>query len=84
MTDDDLAWLGPGDDADQATREVHVELRRSMKQGVPGKPLPNAAYRFNPPGADRSPFRNVGKTGYEAESRELMRLAQKLDEHGSE
>lgn len=55
-----------------------------MKQGVPGKPLPNVAYRFNPPGADRSPFCNVGKPGYEAETRELMRLAQEFDEQGSE
>jgi AbiV family abortive infection protein len=78
MTDDDLAWFAPDDEADQGTRELHAELRRSMKQGVPGKSLPNAAYRFNPAGADRSPFRNVGKPGYEAETRELMRLSQEL------
>jgi len=80
MTDDDFAWLAPDDEADQGTRELHAELRRSMEQGVPGKSLSNAAYRFNPPGADRSPFRNVGKPGYEAETRELMRLSQELGE----
>lgn len=83
-TDDDLAWLALDDIADEAARKLHAELRQSMKQGVPGKPLQNVAYRFNPPGVDRSPFRNVGKPGYEAETRELMRLAQELDEQGPE
>jgi AbiV family abortive infection protein len=51
----------------------------SMGNGTPGKPLPNAAYRFNPPGADRTSLRNLGKRGYEAETRELVRLAEELD-----
>jgi hypothetical protein len=41
--------------------------------------LPNAAYRFNPPGADRNPFRNLGRPGYEAETLELMLLSEELD-----
>jgi AbiV family abortive infection protein len=80
MTDDDLAWLDAGEGADDATQEFRANLRRSMNPGIPGEPLPNAAYRFNPSGADRSPFRNVGRAGYEAETRELIRLAQELDD----
>lgn len=76
MIDDDIAWL----DAEDATQEFRADLRRSMNTGIPGGPLLNAAYRFNPSGADRSPFRNVGKPGYEAETRELVRLAQELDD----
>jgi hypothetical protein len=41
--------------------------------------VPNAAYRFNPPGDDRSPFRTFGKPGYEAGTRELILLARDLD-----
>ncbi len=55
-------------------------LLDSMREGILGKPLNNAAYRFNPSGADRSPFRNLDKPGYEAETRELLRLAEELDQ----
>lgn len=51
----------------------------SLRKGVPGESLQNAAYRFNPPGADRAPFGNLGKPGYEAETRELLRLSEELD-----
>jgi hypothetical protein len=49
-----------------------ADVHRATQEGVPGEPLPNAAYRFNPPGADRSVFRNVGKPGHQAETRELL------------
>jgi hypothetical protein len=55
-------------------------LTEALRSATPGKPLNNAAYRFNTPTADRSPFRNVGKPGYEAETRELLRLADDLDQ----
>lgn len=48
-----------------------ADLKRSLRSGFPGEALPNSAYRFNPPGADRKPFR----AGYEAETREIARLA---------
>ena len=51
------------------------ELRGVLEKGVPGRNLTNAAYRFNPSGADRTAFRNLGKRGYEAETRELGRIA---------
>lgn len=60
-------------------KEALSWLVESMKDGIPGKPLSNAAYRFNPLGSDRSPFRNQGKAGYEAETRELMALNKELD-----
>ena len=52
-----------------------------MKEGIPGEPLNNAAYRFNLPGVetDSSPFRHMGRPGYEAETRELLRLKEDLD-----
>ncbi|WP_375388401.1 AbiV family abortive infection protein [uncultured Amnibacterium sp.] len=50
------------------------EMQLAVRQGVPGAPLHNASYRFNPPGADTNPFRNVGSPGYEAEDRELAAL----------
>lgn len=84
IADDDLAWLAVDEDndADDALRNFHADLTRSTQEGIPGEPLPNAAYRFNPPAADRSPFRNLGKPGYEAETRELMRLARDLEQDG--
>lgn len=83
IADDDLAWLPvDSDDADEASRDFHADLRRSMKEGIPGEPLSNAAYRFNPPETGRSPFRNFGKPGYEAETRELLRLARELEQNG--
>lgn len=83
-SDDDLAWfdqLGEADDGD-GSKDFRAELRQSMREGIPGEPLPNAAYRFNPSGADRSSFRNLGRPGYEAETRELLNLARQLDEEG--
>lgn len=80
MTDEELGWLDALELPDAGAREFQDELIRGMKEGTPGEVLPNAGYRFNPPGADRSPFRNVGKPGYEAEDRELMRLAREIDQ----
>ncbi len=65
-------------------QEVITRLVESMKEGIRGEPLNNAAYRFNPPGADRSPFRNLGKPGYEAETRELIALKEELDRRDEE
>lgn len=73
---DSLTWL---ENADLA-HDVKRDLLESLRAGVSGRPLSNAAYRFNPPGADRSPFRTVGKPGYEAEDRELLALQQRMDD----
>lgn len=73
--DDDLAWIdSDGSDGEDVAGFLE-DLKRSIRDGVPGEPLANPAYRFNPPGRDMSPFRNVGKPGYEAETRELRALA---------
>lgn len=63
-----------------ATSQIEAELRRTSEVGIAGESLPNAGYRFNPPESDRSPFRNLGKPGYEAETRELIRFARDLDQ----
>lgn len=77
-----LAWL---DEVEETTETGHflADLKRSLKSGSPGKALPNSAYRFNPPGADREPFRNLGKPGYEAETREVILLAGEGDDDTS-
>jgi len=79
MTDEDLNWLDGPHDGDVDAGDFKVELRESLKAGVPGEPLPNVTYRFNLPDADENPFRNVGKPGYEAETRELLRLAREVE-----
>lgn len=76
---DEITWLNL-DHVEGVSDEVKQSLRRTMLEGSPGTPLPNPAYRFNPPGADRSPFRNVGRPGYEAQTREFQRLAESLDD----
>lgn len=82
LNDDDVAWLAVDEDeqADDVTREFRDGMQQVMKEGIPGESLPNDAYRFNPPGVDRSPFRNIGRPGYEAETRELMSLAHELSQ----
>lgn len=76
-----MEWLagGPEGDSPPYLRRIADSLLESMKEGIPGEPLNNAAYRFNPPDADRSPFRNLGKPGYEAETRELLLMKEELD-----
>jgi AbiV family abortive infection protein len=80
-TEDEVAWMKGSHWAEAPPEVQHVitEFVESMKEGTPGEPLRNAAYRFNPPEADRSPFRNLGKSGYEAETREIMRMKEELD-----
>lgn len=65
-----LEWLEHSD-----TPELR-SIVDGMRKGVPGTPLNNVAYRFNPAHTDRNPFRNLGKPGYEAEARELLSLAE--------
>lgn len=83
---EDVAWIKDNRWADSPPeiQEVITRLVESMKEGIPCEPLNNAAYRFNPPGADRSPFRNLGKPGYEAETRELIALKEELDRREEE
>lgn len=52
------------------------ELMDSMRRGRPGIPRNNSAYSIR---LSDIPFGNVGKPGYEAETRELHRLARELD-----
>jgi len=81
--DEQEAGSPPGDAEFWAFVE-NPELRAALLTGVPGEPLNNAAYRFNPPGADRSPFRNVGKPGYEADTRQLAWLHDDLEREAAE
>lgn len=55
-------------------------LLTAMKVSVPGTPLNNDEYRLHLPSPDVSPFANLDKPGYEAQARELQRMAEKLDQ----
>jgi hypothetical protein len=50
----------------------------SMRQGTEATRLNNDDYRLRLPGPGSNPFANLGKPGYEAETRELMRLAEEI------
>lgn len=60
--------------------EMRAEFERTLREGTPGDPLTNAAYRFNQPGERQNAFRNLGRPGYEAQTREIARLWQGLEE----
>jgi AbiV family abortive infection protein len=55
------------------------EFYESMRQGREGRKLNNDGYRLHLPELGSNPFENLGKPGYEAETRELMRLTEELD-----
>lgn len=62
-SENEVAWMKGSHWAESPPegQQISTELVVSMKEGTPGQPLQNEAYRFNPPGADRSPFRNLGE-----------------------
>lgn len=61
-------------------REVVENMLNVMRKGNPGQRLNNDTYRLKLPEPGSSPFANVGRAGYEAESRELTRLAKEVDQ----
>lgn len=79
-----VEWLegAPTGESPPYLRRIAAQTREWLSESIPGEPLNNAAYRFNPPGVDRTPFRNVGEPGYEAETRELLALMEELDRRG--
>lgn len=60
--------------------EVLETILDAQRRGKEGRELRNDAYRLHLPGPDSNPFENVGKPGYEAETRELIWLSKDLDE----
>lgn len=60
--------------------EVLEAILDVQRRGKEGRELHNDAYRLHLPGPDSNPFENIGKPGYEAETRELIWLAEGLDE----
>lgn len=79
-TEEDMAWMRkalsrmPGPDPDFVERLID-----GMGEGTEGRKLNNDAYRLKLPDPGSEPFANVGKPGYEAETRELLRLRDELD-----
>ncbi|MGV0870075.1 AbiV family abortive infection protein [Corynebacterium kalidii] len=59
--------------------EITERLLESMREGIEGDPINNAAYGFT---LSSEPFSNVGRAGYEAQDRELAALWERL--HGED
>jgi AbiV family abortive infection protein len=68
--------------------EVLEAVVASHREGRKGQKLHNDGYRLHVPEPGSNPFANMGKPGYEAETRELISLSERLDseaeEHGAE
>jgi len=60
---------------DALDEEAMDDIIESMREGTPGTQYNNAGYRLRLPGPGSDPFANLGKPGYEAETREIARLA---------
>ncbi|MCA2256012.1 AbiV family abortive infection protein [Mycobacterium intracellulare] len=60
----------PASEADRMCEE--------LRAGKPAGVLHNDAYRLRLPGPEANPFANLGRRGYEAETRELIQLADQL------
>lgn len=84
------SWPGMSrEDAERLFRRfeegsVTEGLINGATQPIEGRPLRNAAYRFNRPGDSQDPFRNVGKPGHEASDRETLALWQRLQDQDPE
>jgi AbiV family abortive infection protein len=63
---------------DSLDAEMLNDILDSAREGRPGITLRNDAYRFHLRGEGVGPFETMGKPGYEAETRELQRLAQEV------
>lgn len=71
------AWEPDSPANDWMTAEMK-ELLGPARPAEPGPPLTNAAYRFALPVDGKDPFRNFGRPGHEAETRELKALAAQI------
>lgn len=56
------------------------ESYESMRQGRESRKLHNDGYRLHLPAPGSNPLENLDQPGYEAETRELLRLAEELDQ----
>jgi AbiV family abortive infection protein len=54
----------------EADPEIVEDIVHGMREGDPGRPLNNDAYRLKLPDPGTAPFSNLGKPGYEAETRD--------------
>lgn len=70
--------------ADVDDDEVRESILEGHRKGLKGRPLNNEAYRLHLPEPGSNPFANMGKPGYEAETRELLLLEERLDREDEE
>jgi hypothetical protein len=75
----DIEWIREAYRKAPGVDESMVEkIIDGMRQGSEAKPLNNDAYRLRLHEPDNKPFANMGKPGYEAQTRELLRLAERI------
>lgn len=67
-----------------ADPEMRGRILSTMRIAQPGQKLANDAYRLKLPAENPNPFANMGRPGYEAETRELLNLAAEMDQHADE
>jgi hypothetical protein len=67
-----------------AGQPVDESFFEQMRNGREGVPLNNDAYGFRLPAPGSDPFAYLGKPGYEAETRELFRLADQFPDNESD
>lgn len=79
-TEEHIEWIQGVLSWAEADPEVIAGMVAGMREGEGGTPLNNDAYRLKLPGPGSDPFVNLGRPGYEAETRELVRLSEELDE----
>lgn len=60
--------------------DIREAILSNMRDGRQGEKLANDAYRLKLPAENTNPFANMGRPGYEAETRELLHLAADLDQ----
>jgi AbiV family abortive infection protein len=64
--------------------DMREQMLSNMRIAHPGRKLANDAYRLKLPTENTNPFANVGRLGYEAETRELLSLAAEMDQQTRE
>ncbi|SHS90320.1 AbiV family abortive infection protein [Mycobacteroides abscessus] len=69
-------------DADGIDELQLEQIIDNMRQGRGPQPLNNDGYRLHLPGSESNPFADLGKRGYEAQTRELQRLAEQIGLNG--
>lgn len=64
--------------------DMREQILSNMRIAQPGQKLANDAYRLKLPSENTNPFANMGRPGYEAETRELLNLDAEIHHESGE